>query len=93
MTATHVTAAAPMSTVTDPAVGTTLVATVSCPTGKLLLGGGAEVTATATGSSNHTQIQSSYPLANNAWRVMALVNAPLGPGSAMEIRPYAICGS
>jgi hypothetical protein len=82
-----------LSTVADPAVGTNLIATVSCPTGKLLIGGGGQATASGAGNNFHTQVQSSYPLANNAWRVTAMVTAPLGPGSAMELRPCAICGS
>jgi hypothetical protein len=82
-----------VSSTVDPPVGTPVTATVSCPTGKLLLGGGGHVSATGTGNSYNAQVHDSYPLSNNAWRVVAVVTAPLGAGSAMELRPYAICGS
>jgi hypothetical protein len=94
VTAATMISGAPLSSAADPSVGTTLVSTVSCPAGKLLLGGGGQATSTGTGTTGlSTQIQSSYPLANNAWRVVAVVSGPLSPGSALELRGYAICGA
>jgi hypothetical protein len=93
VTSATVVSGAPMSSAPDPPVGTALTATVYCPTGKFLLGGGAQVSASSPGDSSHTLVHSSYPLTNNGWRVISLVTAPLGAGSAMELTPYAICGA
>ncbi|MGH9110355.1 MAG: hypothetical protein ACRDY3_13025 [Acidimicrobiales bacterium] len=95
-----------MTTSSDPAVGTTLTATSSCPTGERLAGGGGRVTvADATGSSGGTStggsvadatrgnvvLQSSYPV-SGGWRTVAVVTGQLAAGRSMALNPYVLCG-
>jgi hypothetical protein len=76
----------------NPAVWTTLVATTSCPTGMVLLTGGAQVSA-AGASDRHVELRSSYPLTKSSWRTVAWVTGPLGVGNSATLKPYVVCGT
>ena len=76
----------------DPQVGAVVVATTSCPKGKILLGGGAEVSAPGLADRN-IELRSSFPLNATSWRAIGLVNASLGTGTVMTVTPYVICGA
>lgn len=80
-----------VSTSADPAPGTTLTADTTCPTGKVLLSGGAQVT--ATGGTKDVALQSSYPSSATTWVTTAVVQSALPTGSVMTLRPYALCGT
>ncbi len=75
----------------DPPVGTTVTATVSCPQGQILLGGGAQVSVQGAPSKN-VALRSSFPSAGNGWRAVAYVSGPLGVGEQMAVHPYVLCG-
>jgi hypothetical protein len=64
-------------------------ASVSCPAGQKLLGGGATVTTTDTLDS--VQLIASYPSASDTWTATGAAN--IGPGKTWSIRAYAICGA
>jgi hypothetical protein len=80
-----------MLSAVDPAVGTAVMATASCPTGKVLLGGGANVTGAADVQKN-VMLRSSYPISSSAWRSVAVVMAPLAAGEQVSLHPYVLCG-
>jgi hypothetical protein len=73
-------------------MGSILTATTSCPAGKVLLGGGGRVYVTGSPNSASVELRSSYPLNVAAWRTVAVVARPLGPGQTMTLQPYVICG-
>ena len=76
----------------DPAIWTTLVATTSCPSGMVLLSGGAQVF--APGAADHNvELRSSFPLTKDSWRTVAWVTGPLGAGNVMTLKPYVLCGT
>jgi hypothetical protein len=82
---------ATVQSATDPAVGTTVTATATCPQGDIALGGGAQVSAPGTSNKN-VALRSSYPSTNNGWRAVGSVLGPLGTGEQMTVRPYVLCG-
>jgi hypothetical protein len=84
--------ATPLTTPPDPSVGAVLVSQLSCPTGSVLLSGGAQVTAPGPADQN-VVLRSSFPISTTTWQVVAMVIRPLGAGNAMTMRPFALCGS
>jgi hypothetical protein len=86
------------SVVTSPAlasapgatVGTQLVGKVTCPAGKIVLSGGAQVSASGPGSA--VALRSSFPVSTTSWQVVAVVGATLAPGVVMDMTPFALCG-
>lgn len=90
--ATEVVSPTAVSSAPDPAVGTGLEATTSCPAGTVLFGGGADVTV-AGGTDPHVALRSSYPLTTTAWRTVAVVTKPLAAGQTMTMKPYVLCGA
>ncbi len=87
MTGTTVTSAA------NAALGTTVTATATCAAGKLLLGGGARVTTTGTGTAvARATMQASYPSSTTTWTAVGVVStAALSAGNTMSVRAYALC--
>jgi hypothetical protein len=66
-------------------------ATASCPIGKLLLGGGADVTTTAT-AKERALLVASYPSVATTWTAIGVVaGAALGAGQTMTVRAHVIC--
>ncbi len=79
-------------TTPDPHVGTVLVAHTSCPTGKVLLSGGGEVSAPGAGDAA-VRVTSSFPVSTTVWQTVATVTGRLDPGTAMTLRPFVLCGT
>jgi hypothetical protein len=73
------------------AAGTTVTGTVDCPTGKLLLGGGATATTNQTGNASRFALQTSAPVDADTWRGIAVVTTTLSGGQTVTICPSAIC--
>ena len=73
----------------NAAVNTVTTASVTCPAGKVLLGGGAQVTTTAAQKSRAVLV-SSYPSAGG-WTAVVVANAALGAGNTMTVTAYAVC--
>lgn len=76
----------------DPAVGTVLVAKTSCPAGKILLNGGAQVNAPGVEADRNVTLRSSFPINSTKWQTVAIVTGPLGAGVVMTMTPYVVCG-
>jgi hypothetical protein len=76
----------------NPPVGTVLVAKTSCPVGRILVSGTAQVTADSVVADRNVQLRTSVPLRADVWETVAIVAAPLGPGISMSIKPYIVCG-
>jgi hypothetical protein len=92
--ATEVISPTALATAPNPAVGTALEATTSCPTGTVLFGGGADVTVAGAGAADpHVALRASYPLSVTAWRTVAVVTKPLDTGQTMTMKPYVLCGA
>lgn len=89
---TTVDSSTPLVSATNPPVGTVLVATISCPSSKVLMGGGAQVSAPGKADRN-IELRSSFPLNTHAWRTVALVTGSLGVGKSMTMKPYVLCGT
>jgi hypothetical protein len=68
-----------------------VTATATCPAGKVLLGGGALVTTTAT-QKERVYVQASYPSATDTWTAVGVVGiSALGSGQTMTVTAYALC--
>ncbi len=76
----------------DPPVGTVLAARTACPTGKILMSGGAQVSAPGSVPNRNVELRSSLPVTPDIWETVGLVTGPLGAGVSMSISPYVICG-
>ena len=76
----------------NPAVGTVLVAKTTCPAGKILLNGGAQVTAPGLQADRNVMLRSSFPVNSAKWQTVAIVTGPLGAGVVMTMTPYVVCG-
>ena len=92
VTATAIVASTALKSPPNPAVGTVLVAKTSCPTGKVLLSGGAQVSAPGVNADRNVELRSSYPLSTSQWQTVAIVTGSLGSGGVMTMRPYVVCG-
>jgi hypothetical protein len=79
----------PVSTGTNPLVGARVTATAACPSGSVLLGGGAQ--ATTTGSTGRAALSSSYPSSTTVWTAVGVVTRAPGPGNRMTVTAYALC--
>ncbi|MBM2822483.1 MAG: hypothetical protein HW413_1229, partial [Thermoleophilia bacterium] len=81
----------PVTSAANAPRNTTVTATASCPVGKVLLGGGALVTTTAT-QKERAQLVASYPTAVGMWTAVGVVSlAALGGGQTMTVTAYALC--
>ena len=69
----------------------TVVTTVDCPAGKLLLGGGGTVTTSNGASLNRVAVQASAPLDADTWRVVGIVLTTLTGSQTMTVQAKAIC--
>jgi hypothetical protein len=76
----------------DPAVGTVLTAKTVCPAGKVLLSGGAQVSAPGTVADRNVALRESFPLNDMTWQTVAIVTGPLGQGVKMTLTPFVMCG-
>lgn len=80
------------SSTPDPQPGAVLEATTSCPTGQILLAGGAQVSAPGVKADRNVTLRSSFPVNATSWETVALVTGALGPGVSMTMTPYVLCG-
>jgi hypothetical protein len=92
LAATTVVNGAAVESSPDPAVGTVLVAKTSCPAGKILLSGGARVSAPGVQADRHVEMRASFPLSATQWETVSISTGSLGAGVVMTMRPYVACG-
>ena len=76
----------------DPQVGAVLVAKSECPSGQILLTGGALVSAPGVVADRNVDLRVSMPLTTKIWQTVAIVTGPLGAGVSMSMRPFVVCG-
>ena len=70
---------------------TLTTATATCPAGTVLLGGGAQITTTAT-QKDRAELVSSYPSATDTWTAIGVVAiAALPFGRTMTVTAHALC--
>lgn len=81
----------PVTSVPNPPRNTVVTASASCPAGKVLLGGGAWATTTAT-QKERVHLMASYPSAADTWTGIGVVAiSALGSGRTMTVTAYALC--
>ena len=73
------------------AAGTVVSATVTCPAGKKILGGGGTYTVSNANQYSRVAPLQSYPSAGNAWTSAVRVNTALGAGVTVTVTTYAVC--
>jgi hypothetical protein len=78
----------PVESAASPNLGTRVTATATCAVGKVLLGGGAQVT---TSAGTGAVLQSSYPSSTTAWTAVGEVTTALAPGDTFTVTAYALC--
>jgi hypothetical protein len=81
--------------VTSPAGanrGDQFTATADCPAGKVVLGGGAQVTVSVAGESYRGGLVASYPSSATTWTGIGMVlNSDLAGGTTLTVTAYALC--
>jgi hypothetical protein len=70
--------------------GSTVNVTVSCPAGKVLIGGGGQ--ASNNDSGQKTALVESYPTSTTQWSATGAVMANLSNGKTLTVTAYALCG-
>jgi hypothetical protein len=63
--------------------------TVTCPVGKVLLGGGAFVSNTQ--GADRVVLVGSRPSAANTWQATAVTTAAISAANSVTVTAYAIC--
>jgi hypothetical protein len=81
-----------LSTAANPPLGTVLEAKTSCPIGKVLLSGGAQVSALGTVADRSVALRYSFPVSADVWENVALVTASITDGFPMTLKPFVVCG-
>lgn len=92
LAATSIVASTALKSAPDPAVGTVLVAKTSCPAGKILLSGGAQVSAPGVLADRNVELRASFPFSTTQWQTVSIVTGSLGVGVVMTMKPYVVCG-
>jgi hypothetical protein len=64
----------------------------ACPIGKILMSGSAQVSAPGVVADRSVGLRSSIPLNATTWETVGIVEAPLGLGVAMSMKPFVVCG-
>ena len=90
--ASTITRGATKTTPPNPQPGTVLDARTSCPSGQILVGGGAQVSAPGVTADRNVTLRSSFPVNTTTWETVALVTGSLGQGVSMTMTPYVLCG-
>jgi hypothetical protein len=81
-------------TVNNLAAGARQTYTVDCPSGRLAMGGGANVAPGPSNTANHSRLvlQASYPLDADTWQIAVVTSAGVsGNSQAFQVTPYVIC--
>ena len=78
LAATSIIASTALKSAPDPGVGTVLVAKTTCPAGKILLSGGAQVSAPGVLADRNVELRSSFPFSTTQWQTVAIVTGRLG---------------
>ena len=73
LAATSIVASTALKSAPDPGVGTVLVAKTTCPAGKILLSGGAQVSAPGVLADRNVELRSSFPFSTTQWQTVAIV--------------------
>ena len=92
LASTTVVSSTALKSAPNPAVGTVLVAKTACPTGKILLSGGAQVSAPGAQADRNVELRSSFPVDATRWQTVSIVTGSLGAGVSMTMKPYVVCG-
>jgi hypothetical protein len=71
--------------------GTLVTATATCASGKVVLGGGAQVTVSSGSANALVSLRSSYPSATDTWTGVAVVTLNLPLGTTTTVTAYALC--
>ena len=77
----------------NPPAGTVVVTDTSCPSGQVLLSGGARVSAPGVVGDRNVELRASFPLNSTTWQAVGMVTGPLGNGNSMTVKPYVVCGA
>jgi hypothetical protein len=80
-----------VSSAANAPAGTIVTASVSCPAGTVVLGGGARVTVSAATQNQRVVLRASYPSSTTAWTAEAIVITTLTGGNTGRITPYVLC--
>jgi hypothetical protein len=86
--ASTITAGTPVTITAGSGQGTEFSATAACPGGKVLLGGGANVTKVL--STDVIPLEESYPSAATTWTAKAVVDVGTSGGT---LTAYVVCSS
>ncbi len=84
------TAAVSATTPLSAPLGTVATATVTCPAGKKILGGGITVSTSVANQLNRAAPRENFPSAPNAWTGTVVITSAL-VGSTATINAYAVC--
>ena len=76
----------------NPDPGSVLDEQTSCPAGKILVSGGAQVTAPGVTADRNVTLRASFPVNETTWETVAMVTGSLGQGVSMTMTPYVVCG-
>jgi len=80
---------ATVSSAAGAAQGIQVTATATCASGKVLLGGGAQVT--TNDATRKVVLVSSYPSSATTWTAIGMVIAGLSSGRYLYVTAYALC--
>lgn len=84
-------AGTPVTSAATAPRGTTIAATAMCPTGKVLLGGGAKAT-TSSPNASDVALEASYPSSGTTWTAIAAVGiAGLPAGATLTVQAFIVC--
>lgn len=75
----------------NASAGTTVSATVNCPAGKKILGGGGKADASSAGQVRRVVLLESYPSGASSWTAAVIVITNLTAGTTARVTAYAIC--
>jgi hypothetical protein len=79
------------NTASNPNAGTTFSDTATCTGGKVVLGGGGQITATA--QRERTAMLESYASSSTVWTVVGVVTVTMTGSNTARATAYAICGN
>jgi hypothetical protein len=79
------------NTASNPGAGTTFTDTATCTGGKVVLGGGGQVT--STGQRERTALLESYPSSSTVWTVVGVVTTAMTGANTAHATAYAVCGN